>query len=257
MSLHATNATGDIIQYVGLSNFVDLLVSEAFYYSFKNTATFSLMTIPATLAVSLILAILTSRGTRRNTVFQFIFSITLAVPAGIASVIWVFLYHPSAGMMNHFLGLFGLSKVGWLTDPSMAMVSVSIMTVWLEIGFVYLVLLSGIKGIPEDLYESARMDGAGSMASAFYVTLPLLSPTLFFVGVISVIGSFQTFTQIEVLTGGGPVNATNVVVYELYKEAFVYYRFGTGSAQALVLFLILLILTLIQFRLAERRVHYS
>jgi sn-glycerol 3-phosphate transport system permease protein len=257
LSLHSTNQRGKILEFIGISNFTELFQSEHFYNSLKNSLTFSLMTIPACIIISLFLAILTQKNNKFNVFFQFIFASSIAIPTGNASVIWKFLFHPSAGMLNYFLSLLGITKIGWLTDPAYAMLSISIMTIWIHIGFNYLVILSGLKGIQQDLYESAKMDGAGSLAMVFNITLPLISPVLFFVSVISVISSLQSFAQISILTKGGPMNSTNVAVYDLYQEAFVNYHFDTGSAQAIILFLIILMFTVIQFRFGERKVHYS
>nr|WP_208420362.1 sugar ABC transporter permease [Paenibacillus lupini] len=257
LSLHSMNPRGQIVEFVGFDNFIDILTSDHFYQSLKTTFFFALLTIPACIFIAVCLALLTYKKNKINLIFQLIFASTIAVPIGNASVIWKLLFHPTAGMFNYFLSLFGISPVGWLTNPAYALLSVSMMTVWISIGFTYLLLLSGIKGIPEDLYESAKIDGAGSFSIVRRITLPLLSPVLFFISVISVISALQSFSQINILTEGGPVNSTNVVVYDLYQEAFVNYRFGTGSAQAIILFLIILLFTIIQFRLSERKVHYS
>lgn len=257
LSLHSTNLVGKIYKFVGFENYVELLGSAHFHQSLGRSLVFALMTVPASMILALVFAILTYKKKRYNVAFQFLFAISIAMPAGMASVIWKFMFHPTAGILNYFIGKLGISPIGWLTDPAYAMMSVSIMTIWLHIGFAYLIILSGIKGIPEDMFESARIDGAGSLNLVFKIMLPLLSPTLLFLSVISVIGSLQTFGQIKVLTEGGPMKATNVVVYDLYNEAFVNYRFGSGSAQAIVLFVILLLLTLVQFQVTKRRVHYS
>ncbi|WP_176718146.1 carbohydrate ABC transporter permease [Paenibacillus kribbensis] len=257
LSLFSTNAIGRISSFVEFQNYITVFKSEHFYQSLLNSCEFALLTIPAVIVISLLLAVLTKGQNVLNVVFQFIFAISIAMPVGMASVIWKILFHPTAGMLNYWLGLIHIRPIGWLTDPTYAMLSVSMMTVWMNMGFVYLVILSGVKGIPEDLYESAKMDGAGAWSTFFKITLPLLSPTLFFVSVVSLISSLQAFGQINILTQGGPVNATNVLVYDLYQEAFKNYHFGSGSAQAMILFVIILVFTLIQFRLGARRVHYS
>ncbi len=131
------------------------------------------------------------------------------------------------------------------------------MTIWMNLGFNYIVLLSGLQGVPEDIYDSARIDGSGPLRTFARITLPLVSPTLFFVGIVSVIGAFQSFGQIHILTKGGPMNSTDVIVFNIYQDAFVNFRFGIGSAQALVLFAIILILTAVQFRFLEKKVHYQ
>lgn len=257
LSLHATDPQGRIARFNGLDNYVQLFSSSLFYQGLKVTGLFLLCTVPTTIVLACFLAILTHRLLPGMGAFRFIFSMPVAVSVGTASVIWLLLFHPSVGMLNYVLSLLGLDPVFWLADPKMAMFSVSLMTVWMNLGFVYIVLLSGLKGISRDIYDSLSVDGAGPFRAYGRVILPLLSPSLFFVFMVSMIGGFQAFGQFHILTKGGPMNTTNVVVYQIYQEAFVNYRFGTGSAQALVLFAIILMLTLIQFRLLERKVHYQ
>lgn len=257
LSLHRMNPRGQVLEFIGFTNFIEIFESGQFINSIKTSLYLAVLTIPAIIVIATLLAMLTSKKSRFNAVMQFVFASTLAIPIANASAIWKFLFHPSSGIFNHFLGFFNIPPIGWLVDPKFALISISIMTIWLSLGFAYLIILSGVKGVPVDLYESAKIDGAGPIRTAFNITVPLISPVLFFVSVISVISSLQTFAQINILTKGGPMYTTNVAVYDLYQEAFINYRFDTGSAQALVLFLIILIFTVIQFRLGERKVHYS
>lgn len=257
LSVHMTNPRGKIVEFVGLSNFQEILTSSNFYASLKVTGLFTLLTVPTVVLWALLLAVLTNRNMRGAKVLQLIFSLPIALSVGTSSVMWAMMFHPSIGMFNYFLSKLSIEPVMWLTDPKWALVSLSLMTVWMNSGFVYIVLLSGLKGIPADLYECARLDGAGGFTVFRRITLPLLSPSLFFVSIISIIGAFQTFGQIHILTRGGPMNTTDVVVYSIYREAFTNFRFGTGSAQALILFAIILVLTFVQFRLVERKVHYQ
>ncbi|MOA05509.1 sn-glycerol-3-phosphate transport system permease protein UgpA [compost metagenome] len=131
------------------------------------------------------------------------------------------------------------------------------MTIWMNSGFNFIVLLSGLQGISDDMYDSAKVDGAGPIRTFITIILPLLSPTVFFLSVVSIISSFQAFGQMHILTKGGPAGSTEVFVYSIYKEAFVNYQFGTGSAMAIILFLLILVLTLLQFTLVEKKVHYQ
>nr|WP_155987913.1 sugar ABC transporter permease [Gorillibacterium massiliense] len=257
LSLHMTSPTGKIVEFVGLSNFKELFAGDGFVESLKGTGLFTLYTVPAVVVMALLLAALTNRNTRGMKLLQLIFSMPVALSVGTSSVMWGMLFHPTTGMFNYFLSLLSIDPVMWLTDPKWALLSISVMTIWMNSGFAYIVLLSGMKGIPADLYECAKLDGAGSFTRFFRITLPLLSPTVFFVGIISIIGAFQSFGQIHILTKGGPMQSTDVMVYSIYQEAFTNFRFGTGSAQALVLFAIILVLTLLQFRLLERKVHYQ
>ncbi|MFD0681662.1 MULTISPECIES: carbohydrate ABC transporter permease [unclassified Paenibacillus] len=257
LSLHLTDPRGRIAAYVGLENFQELFLSEKFYQSLKVTLSFTLLTVPTCILIALLLAALTHNKLRGMRAFQFIFSLPIAISVGTGSVIWMMLYHPSVGILNYFLSLVGIQPIGWLTDPAWALVSISIMTVWMNLGFNYIVLLSGLQGVSEDIYDSAKIDGSGPVRTFVQLTLPLVSPTLFFVFIVSVIGAFQSFGQIHILTRGGPMNTTDVVVYNIYQDAFINFRFGIGSAQALVLFAIILVLTLLQFKFFEKKVHYQ
>lgn len=255
--MYLTDPRGRVSQFVGLRNFTDLLTSELFYKSLTVTLSFILLTIPTGIILSLLLAALTQNQLRGMFLFRFIFSLPMAISVGTGSIIWMILYHPTLGVLNYFLTLLNITPINWLTDPKWALLSISIMTVWMNLGFQYIVLLSGMQGVPEDIYDSAKIDGARPFRTFFSLTLPLITPSLFFVTVVSVIGAFQSFGQINILTKGGPMNSTNVIVFNIYQDAFVNYRFGVGSAQALILFFILLILTLIQFKFLEKKVHYQ
>ena len=160
-------------------------------------------------------------------------------------------------MFNRLLSVLSLPQIQWLLDPEWALLSVSISTIWMNIGFSFLILLGGLQNIDEHLYESSRIDGAGYFYRLRRITLPMLSPTLFFIITISLINAFQTFGQIDILTKGGPSQSTNLIVYSIYREAFINYQFGTASAQAVILFLIILVVTILQFKLGERKVHYQ
>lgn len=257
LSMHLTDPRGRIAAFVGMENFQELFLSERFYQSLKVTLSFTLLTVPTCILLALLLAALTQSRLRGMRVFQFIFSLPIAISVGTGSVIWMMLFHPSVGTLNYFLSLAGISPVGWLTDPAWALISVSMMTIWMTLGFNYIVLLSGLQGVPEEIYDSAKIDGSGPIRTFIQLTLPLVSPTLFFVAIVSVIGAFQSFGQMHILTKGGPMYTTDVVVYNIYQDAFVNFRFGIGSAQALVLFAIILILTVLQFTFFEKKVHYQ
>ncbi|MGG2991793.1 sugar ABC transporter permease [Paenibacillus macerans] len=257
LSLHSTDPTGRVAAFVGMDNFAGLFSSGLFVNGMKVTALFALLTVPAGMLLALALAALTHSRLPGKRLFQFAFSLPLVLSVGSAAVIWKFLFHPTLGMLNYLLGLAGVSPVQWLVSPDWALVSIALMTVWMNLGFNYIILSSGMQGIPDELYESATIDGAGPITVFRKITLPLLSPTLFFLLVVSIISAFQSFGQINILTMGGPMNRTNVFVYTIYQEAFVNFRFGTGSAQALLLFLVIMLLTLIQFKWVERKVHYQ
>ncbi|MCQ4086330.1 carbohydrate ABC transporter permease [Saccharibacillus sp. JS10] len=257
LSLHSTNPRGQVANFVGLANFRNLFASPGFPNSLIVTLKFILFTVPASLALALAFAAICRSKIRGMRVFRFIFALPIAVSVSTGSIMWMVLFHPTLGSLNVLLGKIGFAPIQWLTDPNMALLSISLMTVWMNIGFLFILLLGGMQGIPEDIYESAKIDGSGPLRTFWRLTLPLVSPTLFFASVTSVIGAFQAFGQINILTKGGPVNSTDVLVFSLYEDAFVNFRFGVGSAQALVLFAIVLLITVLQFVFAERKVHYQ
>jgi sn-glycerol 3-phosphate transport system permease protein len=257
LSAHLTDPRGRIAAFVGFDNYATLLSSASFWNSLKVTVLFTLLTVPAGIALGLLTAALTHTKLRFMRVFQFVFSLPLALSVSTTSVIWMMLFHPTLGTLNYFLGLAGLPPVQWLTDPAYALLSIAAMTVWMQSGFNFIVLMSGLQSIPEDMCDSAKIDGAGPIRTFVRIILPLLSPTVFFLFIVSVINAFQSFGQIHIMTRGGPAGSTEVFVYSIYKEAFMNYQFGTGSAMALVLFVVILILTVLQFTVFERKVHYQ
>ncbi|MEB3749720.1 carbohydrate ABC transporter permease [Geobacillus icigianus] len=257
LSMHTTNFQGVPTKYVGFENFLYLLEDQNFHESMKATFLFVLYTVPPTVVISLFLALLANEKLKGIQLFRTFFSSTLGMSVAASSVIWMFMYNPSIGIINKLLVAFGGHERQWLLDPNTALVAVAIATVWMNIGFAFLILLGGLQNIDTTLYENAKIVGVSKIYQLRKITLPLLSPTLFFIVTVSLIQAFQTFGQIDILTKGGPVNKTTVLVYSIYREAFVNYNFGFASAQAVVLFLIVLIITILQFSFVERKVHYQ
>lgn len=257
ISLHADNPFGGLSDFVGLQQYRDALTSKDYRNSLKVTVLYTLYTVPLGICLATGLAALANVRLRGISIFRVVFGITIGVSVAAAAVIYAMLYNPSAGVLNYFLTSIGLPRVDWLTHTRSALWAIALLEMWLRLGFSFIVLLSGMQGIPEELYESARIDGAGATRTFLNITLPLLSPTLFFVGVISIISAFQSFAQIDILTKGGPAGATNVAVYSIYLDAFRNFHSGYASAQAVILFIILVVLTVIQFRGLESRVTYQ
>jgi sn-glycerol 3-phosphate transport system permease protein len=189
--------------------------------------------------------------------FRIIFSSTIAVSAAAASLIFAFFFNPANGVFNYLLDLAGLPRVQWLVSDSSALISVSILTVWLQLGFCTVLLLAALQGISQELYESATIDGAGFWAAFRHITIPMISPTIFFLVVSQSLLALQTFTQINVLTKGGPVGSTNVLVYLIYSAFYFNNQYGIAATLSVILFLIMLVFTVIQFGVLERRVFYS
>lgn len=256
-SFFSTNARGVPVMFVGFDNYAGLFQSDSFLTSMASTFLFVLYTVPLGVAFAFFLAVISSEKLRGIEFFRVIFSSTVGVSVAAGSMIFLFLFHPSIGFLNHMLGWAGLPPIHWLTDPKWALISIAATSIWMGVGFNYIILLGGLQSIPEDIYESARIDGAGYWSRLFRITLPMVSPTLFFVIIVTVIHSFQSFGQIDILTKGGPAESTNLIVYSIYQNAFIHYKFGIASAQAIILFLIVLLATLIQFKVGEKKVHYQ
>lgn len=242
---------------VGVDQYQDVLTSDDFRHALWITFLFALYTVPTGIVLGLGLALLASQRLRGILVFRTIFSSTIATSVAVAAVMWLTLLNPSVGVLNYILDEAQLPRVQWLTDPDWALLAVSLTTIWLNLGFTTIVILAGLQAIPEELYESARIDGAGRLGSFWHVTLPMLSPTLLFVFVVSTIFAFNSFGQIHILTRGGPLDATTVIVYSIYREAFEFRDWGVAAVQASGLFLLVLALTFVQFRFLERRVFYG
>jgi ABC-type sugar transport system permease subunit len=257
LSFYLTDQAGNAALNVGFENYSYLLQSSEFINSMKATALFVLYTVPIGIIIALSLALMANEKLKGIGFFRTIYSSTMGVSVAASSVIWLFLFHPSVGMFNRLLSSVNLPQVQWLLDPEWALLSVSMSTVWMNIGFSFLILLGGLQNIDEHLYESARIDGAGYFHRLRRITIPMLSPTLFFIITISLINAFQSFGQIDILTKGGPSQSTNLIVYSIYREAFINYQFGTASAQAVFLFVVILIVTILQFKLGEKKVHYQ
>jgi len=243
-------------QYVGLANYARLADDGRFVASLWNTAFYTLASTLPILAVPLALALALNRGALRNVlrgVFFFPFSLSV-VTVGLA---WLWLLDPVVGPFNYYLRALGVPARSWLADPATAMWAIIATTVWGVTGYYLVVYLAGLQDIPRDLYEAAALDGAGGWHMFWAITLPLLRPVLLFVVVTLVIGSFQIFGQVFVLTGGGPGDATRTVVQHLYETAFQnFFQLGTASAMAWVLFAIIMVFSALQFRLLRGHTEY-
>jgi len=245
------------MRYVGLKNFVRLFADDAFLLSLRNTAVYTGVSVPLTLGLALGFALLLNGGVRGVSAFR----ATVFFP-NIASVVslilvWKLMYHPSLGPINRVLGLLGVGNPPrWTSTPGWSLVSVIVFGAWWGMGYFMVIYLAGLKSIPAQLYESAVIDGAGSFVRLRYITIPMLSPTIFFTLIICFINAFKSFTPVLLLTEGGPGNSSSVLGYFIYKRAFIWQQFGYASAAAVVLFALIVLATLLQFRYQRRWVTY-
>jgi sn-glycerol 3-phosphate transport system permease protein len=242
-------------KYVGFQQFHDVLTSHDFLNSLKVTLIFAVLTVPVGIALGLALAVLAHQRLRGIAIYRTIFSSTVATSVAVASVIFFTLLNSQIGLLNYALGRSGALSL--LDDPTWALPSVAMVTVWQNIGISFILMSAGLQAVPDELLEAARVDGAGAWSRFRNVTLPLLSPTLFFATVVGGILAFQAFGQIDFLTQGGPQQHTNVLVYAIYTAVFRSNDEGKAAVLAIALFTITLVLTLVQLRFLERRVQYE
>ena len=239
---------------VGLENYQELFSSSSFLRAIGNTVIFTLGVLILTVVGSLSLALALNQGLRGTTVFRALYYSPVVTSLVATAVIWLWILDPQFGVVNQALRGIGLPAPGWAADPLWAMPTVIVTFSWREVGYFTVIYLAGLQGIPAELKEAARIDGCGAWRVFRHITLPLLMQTTLFVLVLSVIRATQNaFGVIYVMTGGGPVEATNVVVLYLYQQAFQFFRMGYASAVAYVLFAMIFLATLIQFRLLGRR----
>jgi multiple sugar transport system permease protein len=257
LSFHSWNPLSDQKTFVGLDNYAELLRSESFLGSVLNTIVFTAGVVGLTALFSLLLASALNQGLRGTGLFRGIFYSPVVTSFVATGLVWLWLLDPGYGAINHMLGLVGLPRPGWASDPAWAMPTVILTFAWREVGYFTIVYLAGLQSIPETLKEAARIDGATTWQVFRRITFPLLIPTTLFVVVLGVIRATQiSFGLIYVMTGGGPVGATNVMVLYLYQQAFEFFRMGYASAVAYVLFAFIFVVTLIQFRVLERRAQF-
>lgn len=241
-------------RFVGLDNYTDALSNPAFQKAFGNTLFYVLLGGPLSVAVSLAAALLVSarlvrwKGLLRTLYFTPVVTTLVAV-----AIVWRYLYHPRYGLIDHALTALGLPAVDWLGDPRFAMPAIVLLAVWKNFGYNMLIFVAGLASIPEELYEAAALDGAKAWNRFRHVTLPGLGPTLLLVGVITMIGQFQLFSEPYVMTQGGPLQATTSIVLLMYQEGFRWWRLGSASAVAFLLLLVTLAGTMIQLRLQRGR----
>lgn len=246
ISFSSWNLT-DSFNFNGADNYMELFQDPVFSQVMGNTLYFTIVSVPIGIVISLLLAVFLNQKLRFIRFYRAAFFIPVISSMVAVSVIWQWIYNPEYGLLNYALSWFGIDGPAWLTDPHWAMPTVILTSVWKSLGFNLLIFLAGLQSISESYYEAADMDGAKWYSKFMHITLPLLSPTTFFVTVMSIINSFQVFDTVYLMTQGGPARSTSVLVYYIFQNAFQYFRMGYASAMAYVLFFIVLFITFIQF----------
>ena len=245
-------------KWIGLGNFQHLLNDPLFYQALYNTAYISLLSVPLQLCLALAIALGLNEKLRGVNFYRTIFFLPSQMPLVAGALLWLWIFNPDFGLANVALRLLGLAPLRWLFDVSLAKPSIVVITLWGGVGIPMIIFLAGLQGIPQSLYEASSIDGAGAWSRFWHVTLPLLSPVVFFNLIIGIIASFQGyFTLIYITTQGGPANATLIYILYLFFKAFQDFQMGYASSLAWVLFLIVVVLTATQFLLARRWVYYE
>lgn len=245
--LSFTNYNLNTADWIGLNNYKALFHDRFFFISLKNTAVYTIVTLAVTLALGLVLAALLNNklfGTKWIRVSFFTPYVTSMVAV---SMIWLWIYEPSHGIANSLLSLFGIPPKQWLYDTRWAMTAVIIMSIWKTLGYNLVVFLAGLQGIPRSLYEAAAVDGAGGIRQFFHITIPQIRPVTFFLVITGFINNFNVFEQIQIMTGGGPLNATTTLVHQIYNRAFQDFKIGYAASLSMVVLFLIGVLTLAQF----------
>ena len=242
--------------WTGLDNYVRLLDDSHFNKAIGNTLYYYVFATPLTLGLGLIAALAFNRQIRGMAFFRITYYVPTLASMVAVSLFWLWIFNPDYGLLNAFIGVFGFEPVRWLLTPESAMPSIIILSVWRGAGFAMIIFLAGLQTIPQHLYESSEIDGANRWQRFIHVTWPLLRPTTAFLFITFTLGAFQVFEQVFVLTRGGPAEATTTIVHQIYARAFSYLMMGYASAQATLLLLALLVITIINMRLLARDIEY-
>jgi sn-glycerol 3-phosphate transport system permease protein len=256
-SLFLHNQAVTVPKFIGLGNYVSLFQTKLYVKVILNTLIYVVATVPISVVLSMLLALLLNRSFRMQGMYRLGFFYPTVLPMVSAATIWLFMYTPSYGLLNVFIQFFHIPSQNWLGEPRLALSALMILGVWKQTGYFMIFFLAGLQGLPHDIFESARLDGANALQSVRYLSLPLLSGTTLFVTTIAVINAFETVDQIYIMTGGGPVNSTNMMLFDLWQTLFSYMNIGQANAMSVILILILLVFTLINFFTSERRITYE
>ena len=252
LSLYKTNKMGQARLFVGFGNYKDLLTSPSFYNSLIVTVEFVAIVVIGSMLLGLIGALLCNKAFPGIRIFSTAYALPMAIASSSAAMIFKIMLDPTIGIVNKLLKL----DINWIQDPKYALISVAVLTAWLNSGINFLYFSAGLSNIDESIYERAAVDGANGIQMFFKLTLPGLSPILFYTVVVNIIQAFQSFGQVKILTQGGPGESTNLIVYSIYRDAFFNYRFGSAAAQSVILFLIIMALTLVMFKIGKKGVSY-
>jgi len=256
MSFYEYHIMRPVRPFVGLENYRELLNDDVWWISLKNTLIFTVLTVTGTTSVALTAAVAVTQPIKGRDFFRVLLYMPSLFSVGAMGLIWVWLLNSQYGIINYFLSFLQIRPINWLGDPYLVIPAISLASIWWGFGFPMLIFIAGLQGIPEQLYEAARIDGASNRQLFFHITLPLLRPTILFITVTGVLAHFQVFGQVLILSNGGPGRSSYSVIFYLYQVAWTAFRMGYGSAVAVSLAAIMATFTSFQFFLIGRRVEY-
>lgn len=243
----------DAIEFIGIKNYIRMFSDDWFLVSYKNNILFTLITVPVLIVVGLVMAEMLNRYVFGNQAIRIMMFIPYIASVVAIAAVWQVIFHPSFGPVNQFLAAMGVKNLPkWFVDHKLSLYTIMIVYIWQQIGYTMIVYLSGLKSIPEDMYEAASIDGAGPIRQFLNITVPLVSPTTFFLTIMGIIGSFRVFDHISLLTNGGPGNSSSVMAFYIYRKAFEEYKVGYANALAWALFVLIFIVTLVQFKFQSK-----
>lgn len=254
LSFFLTDKTGNATKWVGLANWIRVLSKSSFWNVVVITIKMAAVNLVLTFGIAMIFALLANKKVEFSKIYQTMYALPMAIASSPAAAIFMFIFRQKNGVLNSFLGN---AEIGWTTEMPYAFWAVVAMTTWMHVGVSFIFLLVGFRNVSEELLESAWLDGAGCIKRTLYITIPIASPQIFFVLFLNIATSFRSFAQIKLLTGGGPANNTKNLIYYIYENAIINGRFETACVQAIFLFALILIVTIVQFALEKRMVHYQ
>ncbi|SES02229.1 carbohydrate ABC transporter membrane protein 1, CUT1 family [Gracilibacillus ureilyticus] len=256
LSLTDWNLISSSFSWKGFDNYIRLFTDKTFWQVVGNTLIYGFISVTITVILATLLATMLDKKIRGINFLKGLIFLPYITPMVAVSVVWIWMFDQHFGLINWFLGLFGIDQVPWLTQSGWAMAAIIIMKIWKVVGYYTIILIAGLQNIPNDFYEAARTDGANERQIFFKITLPLLSPSLLFVMIVAIIASFQDFDQIYMMTQGGPADSTNMLIYYLYQFGFQFFEAGYASSVAVMLFITLFFITWLQTHFSKKWVHY-
>lgn len=257
LSLFKWDLISPTMKFVGLQNFQKLFADPQFWQTLANTLIYTVFVVGLGVGGGLLIALFLKKRTKTNGFLQAVIFSPYVVSLASIALLWMWIMNRDFGLLNGVLGFFGISAVDWLGDTHVALASLILISVWKSIGYDALILVSALQGIPQHLYEAARLDRAGAWATFRTITFPMISPTMFFLVIVDVIASLKVFETIQIMTQGGPQNATNTLVFSLYQYGFAFNKVGYAAAIGMVLLVLIAVFSIVYFKVLSKRVHYK